>query len=193
MRGMETTPQIPAPTAFDSAALAKKLAATITDQIIDTFGTDGTLRRAMAEAVVDDYLAEMLRSLAEEGMTPVLEDIQERVALVSAYNEQLLADPRYADAPAVTATLTLQEWVGPKEDRAEPVGYPADVTIPAAWLVRQHRGQLEQTAAGHYDTDWIANELHLLGDHDGPFELALHENWETDKNLLQEWVEATAQ
>ena len=64
MRGMETTPQIPAPTAFDSAALAKKLAATITDQIIDTFGTDGTLRRAMAEAVVDDYLAEMLRSLA---------------------------------------------------------------------------------------------------------------------------------
>jgi hypothetical protein len=191
MRGMETTSQTPAPTAFDSAALAEKLATTITDQLLETFGTDGLLRQPMVRATVDEHLAPTLRSLADEGLMMVMEDLHDRLATFRAHAEQLLAEPRYANAPAVTATLTLQQWVGPKEDRTEPVGYPEDVTLPAAWLVRQNRDQLSKTATGHYDTDWIANELHMLKDHDGPFELALHENWETDKNLLQEWLEAT--
>ncbi|GEO96977.1 hypothetical protein [Kocuria turfanensis] len=77
--------------------------------------------------------------------------------------------------------------MGPKEDRAEPVGYPEEIILPAAWLVRQNRDQLERTGTGQLDAD----ELHLLGDHDGPFELKLHENWETGKNLLLQWLEAT--
>lgn len=192
MRGMDKTSQTPAPPTFDSTGLAEKLAATITDQLLDTFGADGLLRQPLVRATVDEHLAPTLRSLADEGLMTVMEELHDRLAIFRAHAEQQLADPRYANAPAVTATLTLQQWVGPKEDRAEPVGYPEEVTLPAAWLVRQNREQLSKTASGHYDTDWIAHELHLLGDHDGPFELALHENWETDKNLLLEWLEATA-
>ena len=193
MEGMETTSQTPAPTTLDSAALAENLARTITDQLLETFGTDGLVRQPIVRATVDEHLGHTLRSLAAEGLMMVMEDLHDRLAVYRNHAEQLLAETRYSNAPAVTATLPLQQWVGPKEGRAEPVGFPKEITLPAAWLVRQNRDQLGETATGHYDTDWIANELHLLGDHDGPFELALHENWETDKNLLQEWVEATAQ
>ncbi|MEX5235976.1 hypothetical protein [Kocuria arenosa] len=189
---MNKTSQTPAPTTFDSAGLAEKMASAITAQILETFGADGLLRQPLVRATVDEHLAHALRSLSDEGLAPVLEELHDRLADFRARDGQLLADPRYADAPEVTAVLTLQQWVGPKEDQAEPVGYPTDVFFPAAWLARQNRDQLERTATGQLDTDWIADELNLLGDHDGPFELELHMNWETDKNLLQEWVEATA-
>lgn len=192
MRGMKTTPQTPAPTTFDSTGLAEQLAATITSRIAETFDTDGIVEQTAVRSAVDTHLKHALRSLADEGLMLVLEDVHQLVAAARTRDEQLLADPRYAEAPVVTGTLAFQQWAGYKEDQLMELRRE-DVVLPAAWLARQDRGQLQHSADEYVDKDWIVEDLGLLGEHQGPFELEIDPHWESDQNLLELWLEATEQ
>ncbi|WP_062735908.1 hypothetical protein [Kocuria turfanensis] len=87
---MNKTSQTTDPTTFDSTGLAEKLASTITNQLLETFGTAGLLRQPMVRATVGEHLAPTLRSLADEGLMMVMEDLHDRLAAFPALAEQLL-------------------------------------------------------------------------------------------------------
>lgn len=187
---MDKTSQTTAPTTFDATGLVERIANTITAQIAETLDTDGLVDQSELRSVVDGHVAGVLQSLTEDGLTPVLEIAHEMVAAARTRDEQLLADPRYADAPIVTGTLVLQQWTGHKQDQLLEEDR-VDVLLPAAWLARQDRGQLERSASQYVDKDWIVEGLGLLGDHHGPFELEIDAYWEMEKDLLELWLEAT--
>ncbi|GGG67991.1 hypothetical protein GCM10011374_35370 [Kocuria dechangensis] len=188
---MDKTPQAPAQTAttFDADALAQKLASTVTAQLVAHLKTVGLVESPVLHALVKDRMGAQLRALTGDPLAEVLEAAGAVVAAVRAAEAELLSQPRYANAPKVTGTLRLQEWIGEGDECV--TTKTRIVTLPAGWLATQDRDKMQEATEGWpTDLDWIVWDLNLEGDHTGPFEFSLNNGWSAD--LLTEWLEATA-
>lgn len=104
-----------------------------------------------------------------------------RNATLAEQTRLLRADPRYANAPEVTATFVKQAW-GYK-DLLQEAGRETH-TLPLPFLVN-NRERL-RTVTDRGENDWIAFELEWTNRHDGPFDV------DEVESSLNAWLEATA-
>lgn len=193
MEGMDNTPATTAPTptelvaAFDEETFLTDTIGLVVAQAITALKTPGLVEASEVGAIVTRHLAPVLGRTVDAPIAKALGEISAAAHLTAAKNAEALSDPRYVDAPAVTAKLALQRRVHRFYDETVKV---IDVELPAGWLARQERADLQGTAADG-DTTWIVEDLELYGTHHGPSELIINQDGPTGENLLALWLEAT--
>lgn len=173
---------------FDGDAFVEKVIGAAAEQIRAGLPQPGLIDAAALRQLVEHHLAATLRPAVGGALVAAIHDVAARIDSRAADDAQLLSDPRYADAPAVTAKLALQRRAHKHYDETLKV---IDVQLPAGWLARQERSDL-QAAATDGDTAWIVEDLELHGSHTGPSELIINEDGPTGESLLALWLEATA-
>lgn len=125
------------------------------------------------EAVEEsDAFQSVLASLAEE--------VKVRAAELKRGEEELRADSRYAQAPEVTGVFVRQFW-----DAGDYLNEitRTDFTVPLPYLV-ENRDRLEGVR-DFGDSDWLAFDLGLTTDHEGPFDVTEFEG------SVSAWLRAT--
>lgn len=195
MEGMDTEPQTTVtPTAsdliaaFDGDRFIEQVHQAAATQITALIPAPGMIEAAAVRQVLDRHLGPAIEPATGRPLISSLYEVATLLSAAAARDAEALADPRYANAPAVTAKLALQRRVHRLYDETIKV---IDVELPAGWLARQERSDLQGTAADG-DTTWILEDLELYGTHIGPSDLIIDEDGPTGENLLALWLEATA-
>lgn len=171
--------------AFDGDAFIEQVLQAATAQITALIPVPGVIETAAVREILDRHLAPAVEPATGRPLISSLYELAPLLAAAAARDAETLANPRYADAPDVTAWLHLKASDGERTVTVD----SRKVTIPAGWLARQDRDRLHEAAEWDADRGWIARELGLIADHDGPCALDFEVGEEYD--LLTEWLTAT--
>lgn len=139
------------------------------------------LKDATHPSVLNEAMESVESSGAfQEALAVLVDDIHAKSAEAKRREDDLKADSRYALAPEVTGVFVRQFW--DSGDYLTEVSR-TDFTVPLSYLV-ENRDRLEEVH-DFGDSDWLAFDLGLTTDHEGPFDV-------TDiEEPIRAWLEAT--
>lgn len=137
--------------------------------------------RGESTVVLRAAMEEIERSPAfQEALSGLIEAIKTEKAEQERLESGLRAEPRYSTAPEVTGEFVRQFWDA--GDQLNEISRTPFV-VPLPYLVenREHLGEVENFG----DCDWLAFDLGLTTDHEGPFDV-------TDvEESISAWLKAT--
>ena len=115
-----------------------------------------------------------------DALSALADEIKRRVDEQNEETERLLKDPRYAEAPEVKGVFVREHWDA--GDYLTEVGRD-EFTVPLPYLVA-NREFLDEVR-NYGDADWLASDLGLNADHDGPFDV------DDIEESISAWLSAT--
>lgn len=132
-------------------------------------------------AILRQAMEEVERSVAfQESLSGLVEEIRTESAEQARIEAGLRGDPRYAQAPDVEGEFVRQFWDA--GDYLNEVSRTA-FTVPLPYLV-ENRERLSEIR-DYGDSDWLAFDLGLTTDHEGPFDV------DGIEESVSAWLKAT--